>query len=195
MGDVLNATRVRLSGSSSFRRRHPVRCRRGRQALPRRIWAIHPGPRPAGQLPLRTRPMQELHQRLREEGIVINYPVHTLQSPRNGRPGPSGEAKQPETCLVSEGWGTIPLRHPFGKRNAPRTDDGLSHILNTVTTAHLRPWEQLGSCPRNRGGGVTIHTPRHHFPCPVEQPDFALRDGRRTTRSSSTPSPGSPPSF
>ena len=37
---------------------------------------------------LRTTLMQNLHQRLREEGIVINYPVRTLQFPKEwGRRG------------------------------------------------------------------------------------------------------------
>jgi small-conductance mechanosensitive channel len=37
---------------------------------------------------LRTTLMQNLHQRLREEGIVINYPVRTLQFPKEW--GPEG---------------------------------------------------------------------------------------------------------
>ena len=35
---------------------------------------------------LQTTLMQNLHRRLREEGIVINYPVRTLQFPRDWSP-------------------------------------------------------------------------------------------------------------
>ena len=48
--------------------------------------------------PLRTRLMQDLHRRLLEEGIVINYPVRTLQFPPGWSPNGMPEEARPETA-------------------------------------------------------------------------------------------------
>ena len=48
--------------------------------------------------PLRTRLMQDLHRRLLEEGIVINYPVRTLQFPPGWSPNGMPEEVRPETA-------------------------------------------------------------------------------------------------
>ena len=73
---------------------------------------------------LRTALMQRLHSRLGKEGIVINYPVRTLQFPKEWQTNglPFGEAAQPRPQ---------PRRSQFPRRDrSPRPD---THVIPQVS--------------------------------------------------------------
>jgi small-conductance mechanosensitive channel len=70
---------------------------------------------------LQTSLMQNLHQRLNEEGIVINYPVRTLQFPREWAP-PDGMVLGGTPARLRRGNGRHPPRRKPKPRRQPRPD-------------------------------------------------------------------------
>ena len=71
-----------------------------------------------GSYTLRSSLMQMLHQRLREEGIVINYPVRTLQFPEDWEPGRL--ASQASAAVTPGGTGRSQQRQ--AQRGRPRRE-------------------------------------------------------------------------
>ena len=72
--------------------------------------------------PLRTRLMQDLHQRLLQEGIVINYPVRTLQFPPEWTPNgplPSAAPGAASAAARDSDGNRTPTRRRI-RRTAPR---------------------------------------------------------------------------
>jgi hypothetical protein len=74
---------------------------------------------------LQTALMQNLHQRLNEEGIVINYPVRTLQFPREWGPA-DGMSLGGTPARLRRGNGRHPPRRKPKPRRQPRPD---THIF------------------------------------------------------------------
>ena len=66
---------------------------------------------------LRTTLMQNLHRRLREEGIVINYPVRTLQFPKEW--GPEGVLGTGASEALRQDDGKYPRRRVARRRPRP----------------------------------------------------------------------------